>query len=1084
MKCDGKKYVLGLDIGIASVGWGIIDLDNGSVVDAGSRLFSEGTAANNVDRRAFRSQRRLIRRKANRLKDLKDILKEENIIDDKFVPLNNPYEIRVKGLNSKLTNDELATAIYHIVKKRGLVNDEYIPDEANIKENQTSKMIFSHNEKELNDKKYYVCELQLERLNTIGNVRGTENLFKTLDYIKELNQIFDNQQLSENFKEKIINLIRRKREYYEGPGSKKSPTPYGRFYYENGQLIEIDMIEKMRGKCSIYPDELRASKMSYTADLFNFLNDLNNLTYDGVKISPEQKHEIVENYINKKGNITPLELSKYLDCDLEKITGFRVDKNDKKILTEFKGYNAIRKLVDKNKLNSKILDNKSVIDEIINVLTSKKGVAERSEAIRKIHDIDLSLFTDEIISQLANLSGISGYHSLSLKVMNEIIPDLFNTEYNQMQIFSMNNYFEHNKQNYKGLKEIPHNIDDILSPVVKRSQSEAIKIVNRVRKLYGELDTIVIEMPRDKNSDDEKKRLKDEQANGERLNNEVEELLKGRNASAETRRKIRLYKQQGGKCLYSGKDIDLNLLIDDPYRFEIDHIIPLSVSFDDSMNNKVLVYREENQKKGQRTPYQYFKSQNGNAGWNYEDYKNYVISLYKSKQMKSKKLNNLLFEEDINKYEVRKKFIERNIVDTRYASRSILNNLTSYFKSNEIDTKIHTVRVSVTSMFRKKSGIEKHRDEDYKHHAIDALIIAGIKKMKLMDNVLNALLYKDEENGLLRYNSLTGTLLDEINEEEFFDKKYLDFIKSLKTLQVKYSHKVDKKFNRPISNQTIYSVRNIDGVDYIMGRLTNIYGDDGEKLAKFFREGKAKEKLLMYKENRDTFEILEEICNHYKDEKNPFAKHQEITGEYICKCSKKGKGPIIKNIRYIDKKLGNYLDVSHNYQVDDNKKVVLLSLTPYRLDLYKCKDGKYRFINIQQLDISTKAGKSFIKPERYIELMDRHAIKQDDQFLFSVYKNELLKIKPASKVPVDEETPLPDDYKGIIICKGCYDAKNVYISFSPYNKPKLVYKGKEQSQSYLGIRDVENIIKLETDVLGNIYEYKPPLNNKPKLELN
>ncbi len=121
-----KNYVLGLDIGIASVGWGIIDLDSGEVVDAGVRLFKEGTAENNENRRSFRTGRRLIRRKKNRIKDLRELLEKNNIISSNFIPLNDPYDIRVKGLANKLSNEELATALLHIAKNRGLVNEEII----------------------------------------------------------------------------------------------------------------------------------------------------------------------------------------------------------------------------------------------------------------------------------------------------------------------------------------------------------------------------------------------------------------------------------------------------------------------------------------------------------------------------------------------------------------------------------------------------------------------------------------------------------------------------------------------------------------------------------------------------------------------------------------------------------------------------------------------------------------------------------------------------------------------------------------------------------------------------------------------
>ena len=70
------KLVLGLDIGITSVGYGIIDIENNLFVDYGVRLFKEGTAADNEKRRNARGRRRLTRRKANRIGDMQKLLKE------------------------------------------------------------------------------------------------------------------------------------------------------------------------------------------------------------------------------------------------------------------------------------------------------------------------------------------------------------------------------------------------------------------------------------------------------------------------------------------------------------------------------------------------------------------------------------------------------------------------------------------------------------------------------------------------------------------------------------------------------------------------------------------------------------------------------------------------------------------------------------------------------------------------------------------------------------------------------------------------------------------------------------------------
>ena len=75
-----SKLALGIDIGITSVGYGIIDLDTNKFVDYGVRLFKEGTADNNVKRRTVRGRRRLLRRKKTRLADMKKLLQENHIM--------------------------------------------------------------------------------------------------------------------------------------------------------------------------------------------------------------------------------------------------------------------------------------------------------------------------------------------------------------------------------------------------------------------------------------------------------------------------------------------------------------------------------------------------------------------------------------------------------------------------------------------------------------------------------------------------------------------------------------------------------------------------------------------------------------------------------------------------------------------------------------------------------------------------------------------------------------------------------------------------------------------------------------------
>ena len=102
-------YILGLDIGVASVGYAIID-ERYNVLISGVRLFREGTAEENVARRGFRSSRRGVRRSRHRLDRLKELL--SNVLgrsgDQSYT---NLYEIRVRGLSNKLSPDELIAAI-------------------------------------------------------------------------------------------------------------------------------------------------------------------------------------------------------------------------------------------------------------------------------------------------------------------------------------------------------------------------------------------------------------------------------------------------------------------------------------------------------------------------------------------------------------------------------------------------------------------------------------------------------------------------------------------------------------------------------------------------------------------------------------------------------------------------------------------------------------------------------------------------------------------------------------------------------------------------------------------------------------
>ena len=95
----------GLDIGVASVGWAVVN-DNYEVEEAGSNLFTSADANQNVERRSFRQTRRLHRRRGNRINDFKKLWLNTGLP----IPATNipdMLELRNRGLNGRLSEEEL-----------------------------------------------------------------------------------------------------------------------------------------------------------------------------------------------------------------------------------------------------------------------------------------------------------------------------------------------------------------------------------------------------------------------------------------------------------------------------------------------------------------------------------------------------------------------------------------------------------------------------------------------------------------------------------------------------------------------------------------------------------------------------------------------------------------------------------------------------------------------------------------------------------------------------------------------------------------------------------------------------------------
>lgn len=1049
MTTEQRNFILGLDIGIASVGYGIVDSDTKEIIDAGVRLFPEGKSDENNGRRTKRGSRRLSRRRKHRLLRVKYLL-EKYGFETKNMEDTNPYEIRVRGLYEKLTDRELVIALNHLSKRRGIHNVDVSDDDGSDSELSTKEQI-NRNNKLLKDK--YICEIQLDRLKENGIIRNHTNRFKTSDYINEARKILEtqskyNEKIDENFISEYIKLIETRRTYYEGPGK---GSPYG--WEEDVKKWYVSMM----GRCTYYPEELRSVKYSYSASLFNILNELNNLVIardENSKLTKEEKELLIEKVFKVVKTKPSLQkIAKALDVKPEDIKGYRIDKSDKPEFSTIKIYHDIKAAVN----NKEVTEDEQLLDEIAEILTIWQSEEDIIDELSKLN----ATLSESDILKISKLKGYTGTHALSLKLIKEINHELWETKKNHMGIISSMKLRPRN-MDFKGLNKIPVDFVDewILSPVVKRSLVQAIKVVNEVFKQYGTPKDIIIELAREKNSDDKKKFIQKLQKENEKLNKEVREILNlHKRGDKGLFEKLKLWHLQDGFCMYSAQQIKIQDLITNSENYEIDHIIPRSVSYDDSMNNKVLVKLEENQKKSKQTPFQYLSSGVGEI--TYPEYKKHVLSLAKDKKrITKKKLGYLLEERDIKKFDVQKEFINRNLVDTRYATREIMNLLKLYFKDNNIETKVKSINGGFTYFLRGIWGFDKDRNEGYKHHAEDALIIA------MADYIFeNRDIFKNE-NLLMKNNQAVDLETGEILQEEDFKAKFFENnmyknINAIKEYQnFKYSKRVDKKPNRELMNETIYSSRKIDGDEYIIRKIKNLYDPKNKDLKKKYLKDETT--FLMYEHDKQTFENLRMIMERYKEADNPLAKYHEETGEYLRKYSKNGNGPIVKSIKYKHTKLGSHHEITHKYNKSKNK-VFTLSFNPFRIDIYKEND-KYKFINVRYVDIIDNGHEYAIDSKLYNERKLEKKISGNAKFIGSFFKYDLIKID-------GELTSIIGVFSDAGNLSEVDLVEQSYKEFADINGLR--------KRKYMSIGSKHEILKYTTDILGNLYPVK---NEKLKMK--
>ena len=181
---------------------------------------------------------------------------------------------------------------------------------------------------------------------------------------------------------------------------------------------------------------------------------------------------------------------------------------------------------------------------------------------------------------------------------NENLSQLLGSKYTFTEAIEKENGFTENADiSYQTIEELG------LSPAVKRQVWQSVLIVKEICKVQkGEPKRLFVEMAREKTDsgrteNQRRRRLLDLYKSCAKEEKELVQNLEMRQEADLRRDKLFLYYTQKGRCMYTGRPIDLEKMLRDNKTYDIDHIYPQSKVMDDSLDNRVLVEKIYNQEK-------------------------------------------------------------------------------------------------------------------------------------------------------------------------------------------------------------------------------------------------------------------------------------------------------------------------------------------------------------------------------------------------------------------------------------------------------------------------------------------------------
>lgn len=722
--------VLGVDLGIASCGWALIEEngEGGRIVAWGVRAFDapetakERTPTNQL-RRQHRGLRRVTRRRRQRMAAIRELLATFGLLmSDTETGLTrpglDPWQLRAVALDRRLDGDELAAVLVHIAKHRGFRSNSKRRTNAAAED---SKMLGA----------IEASRQRLMQYRSIGEMFAKDAAYVTRkrnrdgDYTRSI--------LRADLEHEVRLIFERQRMLGNTLADNSLHDAYAGLAFTQRPLADS---EDRIGTCPFEPEETRAAKRSYSFEMFRFLSRLTALRiitrHSERALTTEEIARAAEGFGAQRG-MTFARLRRTLDVsDAERFADVPAAEESKRDVVNRSAGNgcmqgsAVLRGVIGDAAWKTLLAAPDKLDRIAFILSfreSAKSIREGLDAIGLPDGV-----VDAVMAGLDQgaFGDFCGAGHISARACRAIIPGLRNgMVYSEACAAA----------GYDHARRPETRIEDIANPVARKALSEALKQLRAVIREYGLPGRIHVELARDvgksaEERDEIRRGIEKRNRERDRLRNVFVETVGQAPRGAEDMLRFELWQEQSGRCLYTDRAIPPTAILAGDNSVQVDHILPWSRFGDDSFANKTLCFAGANQEKRGRTPYEWLKDDD--AAW-----EAFAARVETIKSMKGRKKRNYMLKDAAP---VEEKFRSRNLNDTRYAARVLIEHLARLYPAD--GTRYVFARPgALTDRLRRGWGLqdlkkvlepdgEKRRADD-RHHALDALIVAATSESAL-----------------------------------------------------------------------------------------------------------------------------------------------------------------------------------------------------------------------------------------------------------------------------------------------------------------------------------------------------------------